>query len=178
MGHESQNVTKQFCHTHTGCMHTVSQKNDPTTWVVSANAQFATIAEKTISGVHVSPGSAETLVRMGGITNHHSIAYSLSNISTKSYQNRLMCVEVIACNISVVFRRSVYDVCWYRGGGERGEASGGGRAAQSRDGGRGEGDRRRHGRARPSREGRQRGPRAGAPGSIRSAQQSGGLHGG
>jgi len=28
-----------------------------------------------------SPGSAETLARGGGITNHHLIAYSLSNIS-------------------------------------------------------------------------------------------------
>ena len=37
--------------------------------------------------------------------NHHLIAYSLSNISAKNYQNRLMCVEVIGlvCNISVVF---------------------------------------------------------------------------
>jgi len=51
--------------------------------------------EKTISGVHVSPGSAETLIRIGGITNHHSIAYSLSNIIAEHYQNRWMCVEVI-----------------------------------------------------------------------------------
>ena len=38
-----------------------------------------------ISGVyvHVSPGSAETLVRRGGITNHHLIEYSLSNICAK-----------------------------------------------------------------------------------------------
>jgi len=34
-------------------------------WVVSANTQFVTVTEKTISGVHVSPGSAETLVRKG-----------------------------------------------------------------------------------------------------------------
>jgi len=42
-----------------------------------------------ISGVHVSPGSAETLAKGGGITNHHLIAYLLSNISAKKYQNRL-----------------------------------------------------------------------------------------
>ena len=30
----------------------------------------------TISGVHVSLGSADTLVRIGGITNHRLIAYS------------------------------------------------------------------------------------------------------
>ena len=56
---------------------------DPTIWVVSANTQFATVTVKTISGVHVSPSSAETLVRRCEITNHHLIAYSLSNISVK-----------------------------------------------------------------------------------------------
>jgi len=54
-----------------------------------------------ISGVHVSQGSAETLVKRVGITIHHS----LSNICAKNYQNRLMCVEVIVCNVSVVFFR-------------------------------------------------------------------------
>jgi len=59
----------------------------------------------------ISPGSAETLVRRGGITKHHLIAYVLSNISAKNYQNRLKCVEVIVCNISVVFlRHSVHMV--------------------------------------------------------------------
>jgi len=51
----------------------------------------------------ISPGSAEILVSRGGITNDHSIAYLLSNISAKNYQNWLMCVEVIVCNISVIF---------------------------------------------------------------------------
>jgi len=51
-----------------------------------------------ISGVHVTPGSAETLTRGGGIRNNHLIVYSLSNISEKNNQNRLMCIEV-----SVVF---------------------------------------------------------------------------
>jgi len=60
--------------------------------------------------VHVSPGSAETLVMRGGITNHHLIAYSVSNISAKHYQNRLMRIEVIVCNISVVFLRHSVDV--------------------------------------------------------------------
>jgi len=55
--------------------------------------------------VHVSLGSAEILVRRGGIINHHSIAYSLSNISAKNYRNRLMWDESIVCNISVVFLR-------------------------------------------------------------------------
>ena len=55
------------------------------------------MTQKTISGVHVSPGSAETLVRRGGITNHSWIAYSLSNISAEYYPNRMMCVEAIVC---------------------------------------------------------------------------------
>ena len=58
-----------------------------------------------ISGVHVhvSPGSAETLVRRGGLTNHRLIRYSLSKISAKNYQNHLICVQVIVCSIIVVF---------------------------------------------------------------------------
>jgi len=62
--------------------------------------------EKTISGVHVSPG---TLVRRRGIRHQHVIVYSLSNISARNYKNRLMQVEVIKCNISVVFLR--HSVC-------------------------------------------------------------------
>ena len=46
-----------------------------------------------------------THITRGGIINHHSIAYSLSNISAKNYGNRLMWVESIVCNISVVFLR-------------------------------------------------------------------------
>jgi len=59
--------------------------------------------------VHVSLGSAETLVRRNGIINHHSIAYCLSNISAKNYRNRLMRVKSIVCNISVVFWDTVYN---------------------------------------------------------------------
>ena len=71
------------------------------------------MTEKTISGVHVhvSPGSTEALIRTGGITNYHLIAHSLGNISAKNYPNRLMCVEVIVCYISVVFSwDTVYNV--------------------------------------------------------------------
>ena len=53
--------------------------------------------------VHVSLGSGETLVRRSGITNHRLIAYSISNISAKKYQNRLMYVKVIVRNTGVVF---------------------------------------------------------------------------
>ena len=59
--------------------------------------------KRPIFGVHDSQGSAETLVRRGGITNYHLMAYFLSNTSAKNYQNRLMCIEVIMCNISVIF---------------------------------------------------------------------------
>jgi len=61
----------------------------------------------TIAGVHVSPVIAETLVRRGGITVNKSPFdnTSLTNVSAKNYQNRLMRVEVtVCCNISVVFR--------------------------------------------------------------------------
>jgi len=61
------------------------------------------MTKKTHFGVHDSQGSAETLVRIDGITNYHLIAYSVSNTSAKNYKNRLMCIEVIVCNISVVF---------------------------------------------------------------------------
>ena len=62
------------------------------------------MTEKTISRFHVcvSLGSAETLVRRGGIANHHLTAYSLSNISAKNYQNRLMCIK-LRCATSVSF---------------------------------------------------------------------------
>jgi len=46
----------------------------------------------------------------------HSIAYSLSNISAKNYRNRLMWVESIVCNISVVFSETK---CRYIQGGQK-----------------------------------------------------------
>jgi len=58
--------------------------------------------------VYDSQGSAETLVRTGGITYNHLIAYSFSNISAKNYQNRLMYIEIIVCNVTVVFWDTVY----------------------------------------------------------------------
>jgi len=68
----------------------------------------------TISGVHISPGSptAETLVRRGGTAhNRKLIACSVSNISAKNYQNRLLlCVDVSVCNISVGF----WDTVWFK----------------------------------------------------------------
>ena len=42
----------------------------------------------------------------------HSIAYSLSNISAKNYRNRLMWVESIVCNISVVFLGHSVEWLW------------------------------------------------------------------
>jgi len=51
------------------------------------------MTEKTISGVHVyvSPSSEETLVRRDGITNHHLIAYSVTNISAKKITKIGLC---------------------------------------------------------------------------------------
>jgi len=79
--------------------------------------------KRPIFGVLDSQGSAETLVRRGGITNYHLMAYSSSNISAKNYQNRLMCIEVIAKNVIVVFFETQFtlssiayhgqDECWY-----------------------------------------------------------------
>ena len=59
--------------------------------------------KRPIIGVYDYQGSTDTLVRRGGITNYHLIAYSFSNISVKNYQNRLRCIEVIAWNLIVVF---------------------------------------------------------------------------
>jgi len=61
------------------------------------------MTEKTISRVHVSPGSAETLVRRSGIADRYSVVYCLSNVSANNYENGLMCVEVTVCCISVIF---------------------------------------------------------------------------
>jgi len=56
-----------------------------------------------IYNVHVFAGIADALVWKGGISNNHLLAHSIVNICAKNYQNRLMCVEVIVCYISVIF---------------------------------------------------------------------------
>jgi len=61
--------------------------------------------EKTQFPRFMFPQVVATLVRKAEITNDHLIAYSLSNISAINYQNRLMCVDVIVCYISVIFWR-------------------------------------------------------------------------
>ena len=66
---------------------------------------FRAWLKRPIFGVHDSQGSAETLVMIGEMSNYHLIAYSFGNISGKNYRNRLMCIEVIVCNVSVVFLR-------------------------------------------------------------------------
>jgi len=73
---------------------------------------FYNMTEKTISEVHVhvSSDSAQTLVMRSVITNHHLIAHCLSNICAKNYQNRLMCVEVRVCNISVIFLDTMHSL--------------------------------------------------------------------
>ena len=58
--------------------------------VVFETRYTAWLCAKTISGihVHVSPGSAETLVRRGGITNHRLIAYSLSQLCSHRWHGQ------------------------------------------------------------------------------------------
>ena len=53
----------------------------------------------------VLPGSAEALVRCGGKIKYRLTPYFLGNIPAKNYQNRLMQVEFIASQSSVVFLR-------------------------------------------------------------------------
>jgi len=65
--------------------------------------------KRSISRVHVSPGSAETLVRWAGITNHHSVVNSVSNLFAKHYQNWLMWVEVMVCNIQCQYLRHIVE---------------------------------------------------------------------
>jgi len=66
---------------------------------------FLAWLKRPIFGLHDSKGSAETLVRRrrGGITNHHLIAYSLSYLYQKKYQNRLMCIVIVIVATSVSF---------------------------------------------------------------------------
>jgi len=59
-----------------------------------------------ISGFHVSPGSAEALVRCGGKIKYILIAYFLSNIYAKSCRNRTVYVKIIAsCKGGTFFLR-------------------------------------------------------------------------
>jgi len=52
--------------------------------IATQSRLFSNMTEKDpIFGVHVFQGSAD--IRRGEITNHHSTAYSLSNISAKKY---------------------------------------------------------------------------------------------
>ena len=74
-----------------------------------------------VHGYHVYPFSAETLVRKGGITNHHLIAYSPGNICAKNYQNRLMWIGIlkpanlhhpwVACSDSSSNRKAIEKHC-------------------------------------------------------------------
>jgi len=75
----------------------------------AVGAIFFSATQLRFSRFCVSPCREETIVKWGGEANHRSIAYFLSNISAKNYQNRLMQVEVVVCNISVVFLR--HSVC-------------------------------------------------------------------
>ena len=59
--------------------------------------------ENAISGVQVSPRTADTLVMWGEKINRCLRARSISNIATRSYHNRLTYVEATASDINVFF---------------------------------------------------------------------------
>ena len=61
----------------------------------------------TISRFPVSPGSAKALVRRGMKLRNVPISYLLSNIFAKNYQNRLMYVNVIACQSCELYSETV-----------------------------------------------------------------------
>ena len=54
-------------------------------------------------GFKVSQGKVLTINRWGGILNHLSMAYLLSNICTKNYWNRTTIVEIIVGGLVVSF---------------------------------------------------------------------------
>jgi len=85
----------------------VTKLNKLSHWRPKSGSALILHAKEKMQFLHfsISPDSGETLVRRGGIKDHLCIAYSLSNISAKNYENRLLCVEVIVCNVSVVFLR-------------------------------------------------------------------------
>jgi len=56
----------------------------------------------------ISPGSAETLVRLRGKIKYLLIACLLSNVSAKNYQNQFMHVRVIVRQSSDIFWDTLY----------------------------------------------------------------------
>ena len=63
----------------------------------SGNALIQHLREKMpFSFFPVLPGSAEAQVIWGGIVKHLLVAYFISSISAKKYQNPFTCVKVIA----------------------------------------------------------------------------------
>ena len=67
------------------------------------------MTEKTISGVHVSPGSAEILVSRGGIINHRLIAYhTLSATSVPKIIKIGRSALKLYCATAVSFFDTVY----------------------------------------------------------------------
>jgi len=65
------------------------------------------LSEIWFSCFRVLPGSAEAQVIWGGVVKCVLIAYFISNISSKKYQNPFMCVKVIANQRWDVFRHGV-----------------------------------------------------------------------
>ena len=71
-------------------------KKSSSRWLKSGKAVVQHLSEQMqFQCFHVLPGSAEASVRQGEKIKHLSIAYFLSNMSPKNYQNWFMYVEVI-----------------------------------------------------------------------------------
>ena len=74
-----QNCLIDFDEIQTSEVRTIPPEDQPP-YKISFQLMTWVVWPKTISGVHVSPGSAQTLVRRGGLTNHHSIPYSQQHL--------------------------------------------------------------------------------------------------
>jgi len=79
--------------------------------IASQSSGVFAILRDPIPGVQVFPGSADTLVKRGEITNYRSIVqciYSVKKIAVKNCQTGLMCVKVTVCYICSRDRQTVY----------------------------------------------------------------------
>jgi len=63
-------------------------------------------------GFKVSQDKVRTIIRWGGMSNHLSMAYSLSNICTKNYWNRTTIVEIIVGGWVVFFDTQCSSCNW------------------------------------------------------------------
>jgi len=108
----STRFMESYCIMNMSCMPAVLKKSG-SQWPNSCKPAKHSIWKALFSGFRVCPGRAETVDKWGGKTNHQLIAYSLSNISAKNYQNRIICAEVIMSFLrhSVILSLSFFQRC-------------------------------------------------------------------